>query len=246
MPLTYSDARRLLAGLLAAAALAPSCAPPPLQSAAPRTAAYDYFAVPSDGDAWSPKIAGWQERERSVNPERAAGSPASVSGSGRVAAPDPPAADLDAKFRSFRAEQRRVLARQVASWIQGQARQHYVPDGAIDHWATYSETLDRGGEDCDGLELLVNHFLRELGFGEEEVYRAIVYRPADGQHHMVTLWFEDPDDPWVIDPTGAMTSGMPRFSQIPGWVPLKIFSESEEYSAARTPRSEADRLASLR
>ena len=48
---------------------------------------------------------------------------------------------------------------------------------------------------------------------------------------MVTFWFEDPGDPWVIDPTGAMTSGMPRMSDVPGWVPLKIFSETEEFSA---------------
>jgi hypothetical protein len=76
----------------------------------------------------------------------------------------------------------------------------------------------------------VNRFLRELGVAEEEVYRAIVYRPADGQHHMVTLWFEDTDDPWVIDPTGAMTTGMPHMSELRDWVPLKVFSESHEFS----------------
>jgi predicted transglutaminase-like cysteine proteinase len=230
MPLTPPHARRLLLALVAAAALAPSCAPPPLEGRAPRATGYDYFARPGEGDAWSPKIAAWQERERSAKPERSAGSPASVSGSGPPVAAGLPAQDLDAKFRSFRSEQRRAVARQVAHWIQGQARSHYVPDGAIDHWATFSETLDRGGEDCDGLELLVNHFLRELGFGEDAVYRAIVYRPADGQHHMVTLWFEDPGDPWVIDPTGAMTTGMPRMSQLRDWVPLKVFSESREFS----------------
>jgi predicted transglutaminase-like cysteine proteinase len=140
------------------------------------------------------------------------------------------APDLGAKFVSFRTEQRRALARQVADWIQTQARTHYVADGAVDHWATLSETLERGGEDCDGLELLVNKFLRELGFGEDEVYRAIVYRPADGQHHMVTLWFEDQDDPWVIDPTGAMTTGMPHMSELRDWVPLKVFSETREFT----------------
>ena len=47
---------------------------------------------------------------------------------------------------------------------------------------------------------------------------------------MVTFWFEDPDDPWVIDPTGAMTSGMPRMSEMPGWAPLKVFSEDSNYN----------------
>jgi predicted transglutaminase-like cysteine proteinase len=231
MPLTLRRAVPWLPGVALAAALAPACAPPPLQSHAPRTAAYDYFAAPAAGDAWSPKIAGWQERERTAESAEPAGSPASVSGSGRADAPGAPGSpDLGDQFDSFRAEQRRALARQIATWIQAQARSHYVPDGSIDHWATLSETLQRGGEDCDGLELLVNRFLRELGFGDDQVYRAIVFRPADGQHHMVTLWFEDRSDPWVIDPTGAMTTGMPRMSELRDWVPLKVFSETREFS----------------
>jgi hypothetical protein len=47
---------------------------------------------------------------------------------------------------------------------------------------------------------------------------------------MVTLWFEDPNDPWVIDPTGAMTAGMPRMSELPEWTPLKVFSHEEDYT----------------
>ena len=50
---------------------------------------------------------------------------------------------------------------------------------------------------------------------------------------MVTLWFEDPDDPWVIDPTGAMSSGLRRMSDIPGWEPLKVFSDDREFTARR-------------
>jgi hypothetical protein len=72
--------------------------------------------------------------------------------------------------------------------------------------------------------------LRDLGFASDEVFRAIVYRNEDMQHHMVTLWFEDAEDPWVIDPTGAMTSGMPRMSEVPGWTPLKVFSEDSSYT----------------
>jgi predicted transglutaminase-like cysteine proteinase len=230
MPLTSNYAARLLAGLVALILWAPGCAPPPLRGPSPRTVAYDYFASPDAGDAWSAKIAGWQARERSARELPPAGSPASVSGSGRAAPRASSTADLGTSFRAFRIEQRRAVARQVAAWIQGQARLHYIPDGAVDHWATLAETLERGGEDCDGLELLVNRFLRESGFGEDEVYRAIVYRPVDGQHHMVTLWFEDPSDPWVIDPTGAMTTGMPHMSELREWVPLKVFSETREFT----------------
>jgi hypothetical protein len=155
---------------------------------------------------------------------------------------EPPAVEeraLRSKYANFRAERRRGVARDFAEWIQSEAKQHYVADGPIDHWATLEETLRSDGDDCDGLELLVFHGLRDLGFAQHEVFRAVVVRPDDGQHHMVTLWFEDRDDPWVIDPTGAMTSGLRRMSDIPGWVPLKIFSDDREFSARSTVRDGA-------
>jgi hypothetical protein len=192
---------------------------------------YQFFALPAVGDAWSGKIHGWQTRERALgDTEALATAPASVSERGAGAAEAEPGADLRAKYFAFRRAQKRALAAEVAGWIQREARSHYRPDGPIDHWATLSETLDRNGEDCDGLELLVYHFLRDLGFRDDEVFRAIVLRPSDGQHHMVTLWFESPDDPFVIDPTGAMTAGMPRLSEVPGWVPLKLFTETAEFT----------------
>lgn len=216
----------------------------------PSEARYDYFTAPDPSDPWSPKITGWQRRERADE-----GSPIEVQAALDFVsgAPDRPRdsalprparavsgasseltersdADLRGKYLDFRASRRRQLARSLAEWIQELAPAHYFSDGPIDHWATFEETLRRNGDDCDGLELLVYHGLRDLGFGANEVYRAIVYRPSDGQHHMVTLWFEDASDPWVIDPTGAMTRGMPRMSDLPDWVPLKVFSEDAEFT----------------
>ncbi len=193
-----------------------------------RTAeSYQYFARPAPDDPWSRKIAMWQLRERAGGADVLP----TLAAVGEGAEPSAPAeADLATKYQAFRHERKRAMARDVAEWIQRQARDHYRPDGPIDHWATLEETLRANGDDCDGLELLVYHALRDLGFGNDEVYRAIVYRRNDGQHHMVTFWFEDADDPWVIDPTGAMTSGMPRMSEIPGWVPLKVFSEDEDFT----------------
>jgi len=193
---------------------------------------FEYFVAPAPTDPWSPKISGWQSRERAQPDTEQLLAPASVSGPGSRAATPAPIPDLREKYLGFRAEQKRVLARETADWIQRQAKAHYLPDGAIDHWATLEETLGRNGDDCDGLELLVYHALRDLGFREDEVYRAVVFRRSDGQHHMVTLWFENRQDPWVIDPTGAMTTGMPRMSEVDGWRPLKVFSEDEEF----TPR----------
>ncbi|HEY5658441.1 MAG TPA: hypothetical protein VIY27_11700 [Myxococcota bacterium] len=188
---------------------------------------YRYFARPSTDDAWSSKIRNWQERER----RSALGeAPASVAHAGKRAPGSQDAGDLRAKYDLFRAERKRALAREVAAWIQGQAQAHYVADGPIDHWATLEETFRSNGDDCDGLELLAFNFLRDLGFPPEEVFRAIVVRRSDGQHHMVTLWFEDPEDPWIIDPTGAMTLGMPRMSEVPEWMPLKLFTESRDYT----------------
>jgi hypothetical protein len=34
----------------------------------------------------------------------------------------------------------------------------------------------------------------------------------------------------VIDPTGAMTTGMPRMSEVPEWVPLKVFSDRNDFT----------------
>jgi hypothetical protein len=208
----------------------------------------DYFHRPHPDDVWSPKIEGWQRRERFDAALLAplASGPA-VESAGYSAADEQLPADqaaeggLRAKYFSFRAERRRALAEDVAGWIQAEAKQHYREDGAVDHWATLEETLARGGDDCDGLELLAFHALRDLGFSASEVYRAIVVRPSDGQHHMVTLWFEDSDDPWVIDPTGAMTLGMPHMSELADWVPIKVFSESLEY----TVRDRTDSLAQI-
>jgi hypothetical protein len=48
---------------------------------------------------------------------------------------------------------------------------------------------------------------------------------------MVTLWFEDQKDPWVLDATSAVTFEMRRFSQLEGWTPTRC-STSEVAPAA--------------
>lgn len=207
---------------------------------------YQFFAQPDSADAWSAKITAWQLREElddGGTPSPVAAEPRAILSQAEHGSPvvqvlegvdaDGGVDGLRAKYFRFRADRRRGMAAEFVDWIQVQAREHYVADGAIDHWATFEETLRGNGDDCDGLELLVYHGLRDLGFSEREVYRAIVYRPSDGQHHMVTLWFEDPADPWVLDPTGAMTSSMLLMSELPAWVPLKLFSETAEYTVRR-------------
>jgi len=192
---------------------------------------YQYFANAPPDDAWSHKIELWQARERADHAVTTTVTLAPVAASiGDSNANEKASGELREKFDAFRAERKRALARDLAGWIQNQAKEHYFEDGPIDHWATLEETFRSNGDDCDGLELVVYYLLRDLGFTSDEVFRAIVYRNDDLQHHMVTLWFEDAEDPWVIDPTGAMTSGMPRMSEVHGWTPLKVFSEDNNYT----------------
>lgn len=240
-----------LSTLVTALCLGAGCATAPRPVASER--APHFFEAPTSDDPWTPQIASWQARERALpdvellRPAAPVSNPAAAASvAGRADGATKPRGDLRSEYFAFRAERKRDLAREVAAWIQSTSKQHYIPDGPVDHWATLAETLARNGDDCDGLELLTYHTLRDLGFREDEVYRAIVFRPSDRQHHMVTLWFERRDDPWVIDPTGAMTHGMPHLSEVPGWVPLKVFSETEEFTvrgqslesliAGRTPR----------
>jgi len=199
-------------------------------------ARYRFFDPPEANDIWTPTIRGWQARERAL-PDTEMLRPAEGALGARVSegvsptiGPGGTHGDLRAEYFAFRAERKRGLAREVAAWIQNEARYHYIPNGPVARWATLEETLANNGASCNGLELLPYRFLLDAGFRSDEVYRAIVMRPSDGQHHMVTLWFENPDDPWVIDPTGAMTSGMPHLSEVGNWVPVKVFGESVEYT----------------
>ena len=134
-----------------------------------------------------------------------------------------------------------MIAKKINRWTQREARRHYRiendRDPSQDHWPTFQELMERNGDDCDGLDLITYGLLTEFGFPRDRVYRAIVRRQRDRGNHMVTLWFEDPHDPWVLDATGAMTFQMRRFSEIEGWTPRKVFNESEQYQVAPTKNS---------
>jgi len=126
-----------------------------------------------------------------------------------------------------------VLVMQILTGIW--LTMHYKPDAdttlAGDHWPTLREFFETNGDDCDGLDLIAYGLLRESGFRESEIYRLIVRRDYDGANHMVSVWFEDPADPWVIDATGAMSREMLRYSQMPeGWTPRMMFNENETYN----------------
>ena len=212
-------------------ALATGCASlPGYGVASPR---FDFFAAPRPGiDPWVEKVADWQQRERRDRPD-------THLADARTQREKPRSLLLRIKMGRFESDERLSLAKRVTTWSQAAARRHYrfdpPTDAASDPWPTTKDLLDANGDDCDGLDLIIYELLRDFGFPQEELYRAIVKRNRDGANHMVTLWFDVGPDPWVLDATGAVSLRVVRFSQLPGWTPTALFNESEQY----TPRNGA-------
>ena len=176
------------------------------------------FAPAPASDPWNVKVENWQDRHaRDVAANDASSREAETS--------------LAIEYSEFSRDLRREIASDTVAWVQEQSREHYRPDEDRDHWATLGEVIESGGDDCDGLDLLTFQLLRRLGFQTDEIYRAIVVEDLSGQHHMVTLWFErgPDDDPFILDPTGVVTSSMIRLSEVPQWRPIELFDESAHF-----------------
>jgi hypothetical protein len=195
---------------------------------APGDTGFQFFVKPEPrNDFWFDKVDDWQQRERAHRPETALADAATVRAK-------PKSGLLTVKMGRWEADERLALARRLAKWAQAASRRHYRFDGPDerinDPWPTTKDLLDQNGDDCDGLDLIVYEILREFGFPQDQLYRAIVRRDRDRANHMVTFWFDEADDPWVIDATGAVTLIVRRFSQLPGWTPTKLFNEHVQYS----------------
>jgi hypothetical protein len=209
-----------VAGLVACAGVRPSAVE------------YDYFGPARPGDdPWYEVVESWQARARSEGVAPALSATELATAGVRAGEVSP----LAGAMRGFVREQRHELAQRVATWAQARALAHYKEEeGATgpenDHWLTVGELLAADGDDCDGLDLVALDLMRRLGFPREELFRAIVRRDEDRSNHMVTLWFEDANDPWVIDATGAMTFRVIRFSRAAGWTPTKVFDETRHFT----------------
>lgn len=217
-------AANLTLALLACSALA--CATAPSE---PR---FEFFRPPKADDPFYPKITDWQRRQRLEPPVV---ENATAVDELTLDPQEYPFGLLRLKFERLLNRHKRRIAREFTEWSQRQARMHYKPDAdttlAEDHWPTLREFFEANGDDCDGLDLIAYGLLRESGFREDEIYRLIVRRDSDGANHMVSVWFEDARDPWVIDATGAMSRKMLRYSQMPaGWTPRMMFNETTMYN----------------
>jgi hypothetical protein len=213
--------RSIGSGICVVALLLTSCA----TSGGLPSVAHDFFVPASTENPWNHKIENWQLRHRLDPVVRGADSAA--------------ATDLGGAYVDFTDKLRHQIALQTVQWVQKNSREFYRPDGAQDHWATLSEVVQTGGDDCDGLDLLTFVLLRRMGFGENEIFRSIVVEEGTGQHHMVTLWFENGTngDPYVLDPTGVVTQSMARLSEVGAWKPIELFNERTHFAVK--PRLES-------
>jgi len=187
----------------------------------------DFFVESPREDPWNAKIKNWQSRNQLDELAIADRQPADTQ--------------IGEEYKEFELKLRRKLAAEAVTWIQDESRRHYIPDGEVDHWATLSEVIAQGGDDCDGLDLMTFLLLKKLGFSKEEIFRAIVVDRETGQHHMVTLWFENGDhrDPWILDPTGVVTNELVHLSQVPRWTPIEMFDEARHYRVEESPNAGA-------
>ena len=187
----------------------------------------DFFVDSPREDPWNAKIKNWQSRHQLD----------------QLALTDrePTDTKIGQEYRDFENQLRRKIAGELVAWVQDESRHHYIPDGEIDHWATLSEVIAQDGDDCDGLDLMTFLLMRKLGFSKDEIFRSIVVDKETGQHHMVTLWFENSDrrDPWVLDPTGVVTNELVRLSQVPKWSPIEMFDEARHYRVEEAPSAGA-------
>ncbi len=213
--------RSIGSGICVVALLLTSCA----TSGGLPSVVHDFFVPASAENPWNHKIENWQLRHQLDPVVRGADSAA--------------ATDLGDAYVDFTDKLRRQIVLQTVQWVQKNSREIYRPDGAQDHWATLSEVIQTGGDDCDGLDLLTFVLLRRMGFGENEIFRSIVVEEGTGQHHMVTLWFENGTngDPYVLDPTGVVSQSMARLSEVGAWEPIELFNERAHFAVK--PRLES-------
>ncbi len=207
-----------------------ACASP--TGSSPGKSSFAFFSEPRPQvDPWFDKVREWQERENRDRHDTRFAEPETLRAKRH-------SGELRIKMGRWETVERLAMARRVTEWAQSESRRHYrfdpPTDAASDPWPTTKDLLETNGDDCDGLDLIAYELLRQFGFPREQLFRSIVRRDRDGANHMVTLWFDEDEDPWVIDSIGAMTLKVRRFSEIPGWTPTAVFNERQQYTPRRT------------
>jgi len=220
-------ARTTLCAALAAVLQACATAPEPRQ--------YALFEPVADDDVFAPAIGHWQAETRLEElTDEVAVLRARLAGDGASAAGPEPTGEsaLGAAYAGFRQDLRRGVVNDTVRWVQQQSGLYYRRDARGDDWPVLGELLERGADDCDGMDLLTFSMLRRLGFAPGEIYRAILRHRDSDLHHIVTLWFEPGHraDPWLLDSTGEVSEAVRPLSEHSDWEPLRLFDETRSYS----------------
>ncbi|MBW2279303.1 MAG: hypothetical protein JRG82_01075 [Deltaproteobacteria bacterium] len=210
---------------------------------APDARHYALFEPVGADDVFVPAISSWQAENRleeladevAVLRRRLAehGASRTPAESSADAVSDPSGESaLGVAYAGFRSHLRRGVVNDTVRWVQQQSGLYYRPDSRGDDWPVLAELLDRGADDCDGMDLLTFSLLRRLGFEPGEIYRTILRNRADDRYHIVTLWFEPGhrDDPWLLDSTGEVSETVRPLSEHPDWEPLRLFDETRSYA----------------
>lgn len=219
-----------MAGVALAGCCALACASP--TGSPPGDSGFAFFSEPlPQATPWVAKVRDWQNRERRDRGQTSFADAETLRQKRQ-------SGQLRIKMGRWETAERLAMAHRVAEWAQAESRRHYrfdpPTDAASDPWPTTKDLLETNGDDCDGLDLIAYELLRQFGFPRDQLYRAIVRRNRDGANHMVTLWFDEDDDPWVIDSLGSMSLKVRRFSDLPGWTPTALFNERDQYTPRRT------------
>jgi len=198
---------------------------------------YALFEPISDDEVFAPAISHWQAELRLETLTREATALRGELRGEPIARHALPTSPLGRAYLEFQSHARHQIVSDVVAWVQLQSGLYYAPDGSLDDWPVLRDLLDRGADDCDGMDLMTFSLLREFGLGPGDIYRAIVRNRQSHLHHVVTLWFaaDQRDDPWLLDSTGEISRALRPLSSVPDWEPLVLFDETTVFAVRAHP-----------
>lgn len=111
-----------------------------------------------------------------------------------------------------------------------------------DYWATVREMItdpetQRLMDDCDGFTGIKYDKMKEAGCPVGELSWIICLYTPNQTGHMVCAWWEDPDDPWVMDIPGVELSVW-KLSERSDLRPLYAFNENSMFEIRQKGVSE--------
>lgn len=98
--------------------------------------------------------------------------------------------------------------------------------GKVEHWPTTTEADKVLFEDCDGFAVAKYSRARYAGIPIDQLALTICNYTPTGEGHMVLAWWDNPDDPWIMD---NIDPDMLRSSQRTDLQPIEAFNEERRW-----------------